>query len=149
VYKYIQNGGSAYLSDIFDTTPAASPSTTDVTRYAHHTRLVYDNRPDPTFSYRSGWRMDQNPRFNPFDVTSKTFNDGESGARHLVRRYRLYYENAHISALANVEVEGRCSASEASAPAETNGVVSDDTGCDRLPAMTFRYGHVTPLTTSG
>src|SRR5690606_16203133 len=128
---------------------AAAPDTTDTTRYAHHTRLVYEPRTDPTFSYRSGWRMDQKLRLKRVDVASKTYDEGESGARRLVRRYHLGYESGHVTLLSSVQVEDRCASLEANAPAESNGKLPETTGCPRLPAMKFDYSHVTPFTTSG
>src|SRR5678809_667870 len=51
VYKFSQDGGQAYLSDIYDTTPAATPSSTTLSTFAHHTHLIYEDRTDPTESY--------------------------------------------------------------------------------------------------
>src|SRR5690606_6875421 len=44
-YRYINDGGTLYLSDIFDTSPAASPTTSDLAQYANHTYLEYELRP--------------------------------------------------------------------------------------------------------
>jgi RHS repeat-associated protein len=156
VYQYVQNGGMAYLSDIYDTTPNTTPATTAVGLFAHHTHLNYEQRSDPTFSFRSGWRIDQTERLAGVDVTSKTFHDEGTGARHQVRRYHLSYDPAyHASLLASVQVEGRCSSDETKAPAEKAGAAEAGapsgrvvelldavTGCDTLPAMTFAYTHV-------
>ncbi len=160
VYRYFQNGGMAYLSDVYDTTPSATPATTDITVFAHHTRLLYEQRSDPTFSFHSGWRMDQTLRLNGVDVASKTFNDLTSSPRHVVRRYHLAYALQHASLLNSVQIEGRCASSEANAPAELSGQPVTDmpidwsqpsrlveslprvTNCATLPAMTFDYTHV-------
>jgi len=156
VYRYFQSGNQAYLSDIFDTTPATNPSSLDTSQYAHHTRLTYEQRTDPTFSFRSGWRMDQAKRLARVDVTSKTYNDAVTSPRHQLRRYRLSYDPSyHASLLASVQVEGRCAGAEANAPIEQSGsadpgappgrlpqVLPDTTGCETLPAMTFGYSHV-------
>ena len=157
VYRYFQNGGMAYLADIYDTTPAASAQTTDVSVFAHHTHLVYERRSDPTFSYRSGWRMDQTLRLSGVDVASKTFNGLVDSVRHQVRRYHLSYASQHASLLSSVQVEGRCSGNEEDAPAESGGQPITDmssdtnqtidalartTNCPTLPAMTFGYSHV-------
>jgi len=160
VYRYFQNGGLAYLADTYDTTPVSNPATTNVSLFAHHTHLVYEQRSDPTFSYRSGWRMDQTLRLSGVDVASKTFNGGVDSARHQARRYRLSYALQHASLLSSVQVEGRCSGSEESAPAESSGQPVTDmpsdaaqpnrtvealapvTNCPMLPAMTFNYSHV-------
>src|SRR5262249_47790034 len=68
VYRYLQDGGMAYLTDIFHTTPRVVPTTTDVTKFAHHVRLSYGPRTDPTFSYRSGFRREQRLRLVRVDV---------------------------------------------------------------------------------
>jgi RHS repeat-associated protein len=143
VYRYRQDGGRAYLADVFDTTPAAAPASTDTSRYAHHTHLVWESRTDPSESYRSGWKIETRLRLAGVDVTSKTFTGGEVGARHLVRRYHLAYDaNYHASLLASVQVEGRCAAAEANAPAEDNLGLLPATSCPVLPAMKFGYSHV-------
>jgi RHS repeat-associated protein len=155
VYRYFQTGGTAYLSDIFDTTPSSSPVTTTTSLFAHHTRLSYEDRSDPTFSYRSGWRMDQTLRLTRVDVTSRAFNEGLSAARHQVRRYHLGYALQHASLLTSVQVEGRCDGNEVNAPAEVSGppdpgtppnrvteLLRDGPNCPTLPAMTFDYSHV-------
>ena len=59
VFRYVQDGGMAYLSDIYDTPPSAGAA---LSSYAHHTRLAYEQRPDPTRSYRSGWLIEQRLR---------------------------------------------------------------------------------------
>lgn len=152
VYQYYQHGGTAFLADIFDTTPAATPTTTTTSLFAHHTHLAYEFRSDPTFSYRSGWRMDQALRLNRVDVAAKGFAESSASARHQVRRYHLSYANQHASLLTGVQIEGRCAARESDAPAEANA--SDAIGvaratellpasnCERLPPMTFDYSHV-------
>ncbi|HKY38777.1 MAG TPA: SpvB/TcaC N-terminal domain-containing protein, partial [Polyangiaceae bacterium] len=151
VYKYFQDGGQAYLSDIYDTTPAATPASTTLSTYAHHTRLQYEPRTDPTESYRSGWLMKQTQRLSRVDVTSKTFAGGTSSNRRLVRRYHLEYDPSfHVSYLTSVQVEGRCEGDEDSeaAPIESNEVLGA-TGCDKLPPMTFEYRHVQGFSVAG
>ena len=150
VYRYVQDGGRSYLSDIFDTTPANNPTTNDVTKFLHHTALHYEPRTDPTESYRSGWRIQQRLRLKRVDVSSGTFNDG-ADPRRLLRRYHLGYDaTQHASLLTSVQVEGRCSGQEASAPEEDGeGRLPEKTSCARLPAMTFGYSHVTPFASSG
>jgi hypothetical protein len=143
----MQNGGRAYLTDIFDTTPVNDPTTPDVKEFLHRTHLTYEQRSDPTVSYRSGWKMEQRRRLKRVDVTSGTFSDGS--ARKLVRSYHLGYDPAqHASLLTSVQVEGRCSEQETQAPDEAV-VLAGNAKCARLPAMTFGYSHVTPFTTKG
>ena len=160
-YRYIHEAGQAYLSDIYDTPPASDEgsATTDLSGYAHHTRVRYERRPDPTFSYRSGWRIDQTLRLVGIDIASKTYVGGSAKPRRLVRRYHFgYAPSYHASLLTSVQVEGRCASSEASAPAESgndpalggapgtlasqSGAAVGDTTCGRLPAMTLSYSHV-------
>lgn len=160
VYRYRQDGGQAYLSDIYDTTPAATPTPPpingDLSGYAHHTHLEYEPRTDPTTSYRSGWLMKQTQRLQRVDVTSKTYVGGASGERRLVRRYHLEYDAGfHASYLASVQVEGRCALTEGGATAEEGGVLGD-TQCNGvspaanlLPPMKFAYGHVDGFATNG
>ncbi len=145
VYRYVQGGGMAYLSDIFDTTPAGSPASTTLSQYAHHAHIAYEVRSDPTFSFRSGWRIDQTQRVSRVDVASKTFNGDVGDARHQVRRYQLAYASQHASLLTSVQLEGRCTGSEESAPEESTDQQQElpsITNCPTLPAMTFDYTHV-------
>jgi RHS repeat-associated protein len=149
VYKYEQDGGQAYLSDIYDTTPAATPTDTKtLDGFAHHTHLRYESRSDPTETYHSGWLIQQTLRLVGVDVTSKTA-DGPGSTRRLVRRYHLDYDSAfHTSYLSSVQVEGRCAEMEADAPAEQSGQLGS-TNCPKLPPMTFGYRHVKGFDTAG
>ncbi|HMR09574.1 MAG TPA: SpvB/TcaC N-terminal domain-containing protein, partial [Polyangiaceae bacterium] len=151
VFRYAQDGGMAYLSDIYDTPPAAGSA---LASYAHHTRLVYEARPDPTRSYRSGWPIEQRLRLARVDVASHAF--AGSGARHMVRKTHLGYDpTSHLSLLTSVQVEGRCGGTGLhGAVAETAAVQEGNealpaTSCPRLPAMTFEYSRVQPFSTSG
>jgi RHS repeat-associated protein len=150
VYRYIQDGAIAYVSDIYDTPPAANPSSAPLAAYAHHTHLAYETRTDPTTSYRRGWATQATLRLSGVDVTSQTF--GAAGDRELVRRYHLAYDPSyHLSLLASVQLEGRCMA----APGQEQSVTEDAsgllpaTGCPTLPAMTFGYQHVQGFDVSG
>jgi RHS repeat-associated protein len=137
VYRYLQDGGIAYPSDIYDTSLAANPTQAPVAAYAHHTRLVYETRPDTTFSYRRGWQTSQGQRLIGVDVTS--FDDA-TGQRELVRRYHLAYDPTyHVSLLASVQMEGRCSSPVAE---KSSGALPASTGCPTLPPMTLGYQHV-------
>ena len=88
-YRYLSAGGLSFLTDVYDTPPVTSPSSAALSTYAHHARLRYTTRTDPTFTYRRGWRVTQALRLAGVDVTSKTF--AGDGARELVRRYHLSY----------------------------------------------------------
>jgi YD repeat-containing protein len=112
-------------------------------QFAHHTHLSYEQRTDPTVSYRAGFPIEQNLRLTGVDVASQTFTDGSSGTRRQVHRYHLSYESGHASLLSSVQVEGRCSGDEGSAPAEDNSqTLPAGAACPMLPAMTFGYTHV-------
>jgi RHS repeat-associated protein len=152
VFRYSQDAGMAYLSDIYDTPPAAGSA---LSSYAHHTRLAYEARPDPTRSYRSGWPIEQRLRLTRVDVASHVFTGG--GPRRMVRRTHLAYDpTSHLSLLTSVQVEGRCGGSgshgavaESSAAPEGGEALPTTTNCPRLPAMTFGYSRVAAFTTSG
>jgi RHS repeat-associated protein len=145
-YRYERRSGISYLTDIYDTSPAGTPTTTALARYAHHTRLVYETRPDATMSYRRGWRVDTSLRLTGVDVTSHNYA-GDSPTRELVRRYHLTYDDKfHASHLAAVAMEGRCDATIAENAA---GELPESTRCPRLPAMEFEYQHVDPYGSDG
>jgi hypothetical protein len=157
VYCYESAGGTDYLTDSYDTSPRGNPVLAPLSQYAHHTRPVYETRPDTTFSYRRGWRVDQTLRLVGIDVASIPFA-GVSGAattRHQVRRYHLTYDaNYHVSLLTSVHLEGRCAGSadgETSAPAEdpSSEGLPDATNCPTLPPIALGYHHVTPYKVDG
>jgi len=143
-YRYTMDRNTVYLTDIVDTSPAASPTTTDLSLYAHHAVLTYAARPDVAVSYRAGYRATLGWRVSGVDVTSKPFGGGTALARELVRRYHLGYDpTAHRSLLTSVVSEGRCGA-----------VVKEDgtqrlpvTSCPTLPPITFEYQRATGATT--
>jgi RHS repeat-associated protein len=152
-YRYANVDGNAYLTDIYSTPPAGNPASAAIATYAHHTRLRYEPRPDPTFSYRRGWRVVQSLRLVGVDVATKPFGGDTSSARKLVRRYHLGYDpRYHPSLLASVQVEGRCGAGdESTEPMQENGDESlpVSSACPRLPATTFEYQHVEPRAADG
>ncbi len=138
-YRYVHDGGIAYLRDVYHTSPAADPSTTDLQKYAHHARLVYEMRPDPGTSYRAGFEQTQQIRLAGVDVTSKPFGASATTPRELVRRYHLDYDpTTHASLLASVQMEGRCAAAISEAADGALGI----TVCPRLPESSFDYQHV-------
>jgi RHS repeat-associated protein len=150
VFRYVSVGGVAYLSDVYDTPPvstAGGSSAPALASYEHHARLRYETRPDATWSYRRGWRVDQSARLVGVDVTSKSFVGGAAGSRELVRRYQLTYDPTfHASLLASVQLEGRCASVIAE---DASGALPPSTACPRLPAMTFEYSHVAPYKIDG
>src|SRR5262249_13387903 len=139
--------GLSYLTDIFDTPPAANAATATLSSYAHHTHLRYEPRPDPTPSYRRGWKTASTQRLVGVDVTSHELQK-TGGIRKLVRRYHLSYDpSAHVSLLTGVQMEGRCPEpiSESGEP----GLLPATSNCPRLPAATFAYQRVAPFRTDG
>ena len=140
VYRHLHDGGTVYLSDIFSTSPAGEPTTLDLSRYAHHTRLRYEGRPDPLTSYRQGWRVDHGLRLASVDVATKPFSTGGVTApRQLVRRYHVSYdESSHTSLLVALQLEGRC----ALPVNESADQVLPATDCPRLPPSSFEYNRV-------
>ncbi len=138
VYRYMQDGGAAYLQDIYDTPPTTNTTTAPVSAYAHHTHLVYSERTDPTTSYRHGWLTTQALRLASVDVTSQPFG---GGSLNLLRRYHLGYDPGyHISLLTSVQMEGRCtdgSGNETPIAENATGTLPASTGWPTLAAMTF------------
>jgi RHS repeat-associated protein len=141
VYRYLQDGGASYLSDVYDTTPELSPTTSDLKKFAHHARLIYEERPDPTTSYRSGWLVERKMRLARIDVTSKTHKHGTMPNRRQLRRYHFTYdEEGTVSLLAAIELEGRCSTNEDGEELLERGDGTLATSnCPRLPPMKFGY----------
>lgn len=138
-YRYFQDGNVAHLSDIYYTTPAADPGTTDLSTYAHHVSFEYEQRPDPSLTYRPGWLLHQRVRLTRIDVASKLFENPMASPRQMVRRYHLEYDTAsHASLLEHVSMEGRCF----SPTFEESGWLPPETNCPRLPAVTLEYQRV-------
>jgi len=152
-FRYATVDGQAYLTDIYDTPPASDPAGAPLSAYAHHTRLIYEARPDTTFSYRRGWATKQSQRLVRIDVASKTFVGATDSARRLVRRYHLAYDpNFHVSILNSVQLEGRHTGAETGGLPEQEAEAIADTVCTPvtcLPPMTFDYQHVAPFDASG
>jgi len=136
VYRYTTLGNSVYLSDIFDTSPAANPTSTDLSTFAHHTSVFYEARPDVAVSYRGGYRTEVALRVSEVDVSSKDFAGPTTAARSMVRRYHFRYDSlAHRSLLLSAAMEGRC----ATAVFENTQQRLPATACPRLPPMSFEY----------
>lgn len=154
VYRYdASNGPGVLLTDIYDTPPATDTTTAPLSAYAHHAHLRYEERPDPSTSYRLGWKVERRHRLVGVDVTSTTFSYGVTQNRRLVRRYHLSYASGYnISLLESVQVEGRCGSGDGLAsalPEGLDGLLPRTTNCSRLPAMKFGYTHVEPFNAAG
>jgi RHS repeat-associated protein len=142
-YVYAQHDGERYLSDIYYISPAScgSGSVSDrrrcsapLSEYGARVHFVYEDRPDPTLSYRSGWRTRMAWRLRRIEVTAA----GETvGSRALVRRYHFGYDTrAYHSLLTSITVEGRPETLDAA----TGAVVGDGT----LPESLLGDGLVGP-----
>jgi RHS repeat-associated protein len=142
VYRYMNDGGVAYPSDIYDTPPAGTTAA-PLARYAHHAHLTWESRLDSLRTYRRGWLVTQSKRLAGVDVTSMPFAGGTT--RLLVRRVHFAYDPGYrISLLTSVTEEGRCSGDEASGvPAEQADGTLPATSCPTLPPTTLGYTHVT------
>jgi RHS repeat-associated protein len=153
IYRYHPAEPALLLTDIYDTSPAAAPTSSDPSKFAHHTRLHYEERPDPSTSYNWGFKLQRQLRLKRVDVTSSTFNFGTTRLRQQLRRYHLSYEgDLRTSLLSSVQLEGRCGGSEDfenQAPSEQPDGSLRDSSCPRLPAMTFEYTHVSPFSIAG
>src|SRR5262249_23619266 len=137
-YRYDAREGVTYLSDLYDTPPATADSA-PLAAWAHHTHLAYETRTDPTFDFRRGWMVSHRLRLTRVEVASKTARDA-TGARELVRRYRLTYDPAyHASQLASVTMDGRCDTPVTEDP--VSGNLPGGFTCPSLPTMTFGYQH--------
>jgi RHS repeat-associated protein len=151
VYKYTQDAGMAYLSDIYYTPPVENATSAPLTSYAHHVHLDYEARTDATQSYRSGWLIGQRWRLAQVDVASKPFEGATSAVRQMVRKYHLAYRpGQHASLLESLTVEGRC-ATTANPSADTfeSSERLPASSCPTLPPMRFGYGHVAGFAASG
>jgi RHS repeat-associated protein len=153
VYRYHPQEPALLLTDIYDTSPSAAPTTGDLSKFAHHTHLEYETRPDPIVSYRLGFKLERRLRLKRVDVTSSTNNYGTIRLRQQLRRYHLdYLPGLNASLLASVQAEGRCGAGdelESSAPSEGVDGLLRASNCPRLPAMTFEYTQVAPFLGTG
>jgi hypothetical protein len=96
-YVYSSHEGERYLSDVYYVSPATCTGTVLARRrcsasfddYAVRVRFVYEDRPDPTTSYRSGWRTRSARRLARIEVTSA---GAAVRSRTLVRRYHFGYD---------------------------------------------------------
>ena len=140
-FRYAVVGGTGHLTDIFDTPPAANAALSD---YAHHTRVSYEARTDPSTNFRRGWAVQDTLRVSRVDVSSKTMSG--VGPRELVRRYALTYDSLfHPSLLSQVQMEGRCGAPVQEGQSQSLPFPSN---CPTLPPLTFSYQHVAGYDTS-
>ncbi len=140
-YLYRKEAGTSYLQDIYDTSPAQGDAS-NLAAWAHHTRLAYEPRPDPSTGFNRGWRVLKAQRLARVDVTS--VRDATTSTRQLLRRYHLTYDGSyHPSLLASVVVEGRCGQPVFEQhDGDQNDGKLPSSSCPKLPAMKFGYSHV-------
>jgi hypothetical protein len=126
------------LGDVYDTPPPGQPWP-DLSTYAHHTHLRYESYPYYRHPAPAMWRRTPQERLTGVDVTSAPFQS--TGARELVRRYHLTYQDAyHHSYLQTFQEEGRC---KSIVREGTDGLLGS-TRCDTLPAVQLTYSDTTP-----
>jgi RHS repeat-associated protein len=151
-YVYAQDRGERYLSDVFYVSPAhCSAGTPEARRrcntgfdeYAVRVRFVYESRPDPTTSYRSGWRIESARRLRRIEVTSAGTS---GGARTLVHRMHFAYDpRSYQSLLRSITIEGRPHALDAASGAMIGDAsiaessLGDAIVGPTLPPMVFHY----------
>jgi RHS repeat-associated protein len=139
VYRYMADHGATYLSEIYDTSPIADPTSKNLSQYAHHIHLNYEARPDIVISYRTGWRIEYALRLSGVDVASKPFSGSPTAPRVVARRYHFQYDpSSHTSLLVSTQLEGRCSVPATEAASE----LLPSTACPTLPATRFEYQRV-------
>jgi RHS repeat-associated protein len=133
VYRYLQDGGTAYLEDVHYVSAVRAWRSPRPEDFAHHVRFAYERRPDATTGYRRGWAATDGLRLRRVDVTS----NGTGSGRELVRRYHLRYRaDRTASLLEELWHEGRCATPIAE---NDHGALTEVTDCPRQPSMRFRY----------
>ena len=71
-YRYARDLGQSYLQEIFWNNPPGGGSDSDLSSYQHHVMLEYEDRPDPYFSYSSGFRIETSPLdFPPIEILDR------------------------------------------------------------------------------
>lgn len=151
-YVYSQHEGERYLSDVFYVSPSSCAAGTVVARrrcnatfeqYGARVHFVYEDRPDPTTSYRSGWRIRSARRLRRIEVTAA---GASAGTRYLVRRYRFAYDaRSYQSLLSSISIEGRPQALDAPSGAMVGdasiveSALGDGVVGALLPPMVFHY----------
>jgi len=113
-YRYRRDQGQLYVSDISYVSPASCgvasvagrrDCTAPLESYGARVRFVYEARGDAFTTYTSGYPVTTALRLRRVEVTA--FEDS-IGARALVRRYHLRYEDGPFhSLLSSIQVEGR------------------------------------------
>jgi RHS repeat-associated protein len=139
------------LQDIFYT-PTDPDNAITFAGYAHHVHLTYGAFPFPKGANFTRWRATPLHRLTGVDIASQDITGSQSGARAMVRRYHLTYDDSglalamhpHHSHLKTITLEGRCTNSTASVTGGTlegPGALLPATNCPTAPTTTFGYAN--------
>ena len=149
----ILDQGREYLTDIFDTLapgygPGIAGSSPNTVPFAHHVHLRWnqDGGLASFLAQSPSWQTPPAFFLDHVDVTSSPLS---GGVRQLVRRYWLHYgsfgTDFSASQLGEIDLEGTCNALTENA----SGLLPDNTGCPRLPALAMTYTASQPVLTKG
>jgi YD repeat-containing protein len=140
-YRYQRDQGQSYLTAISWNNPPGGASDADLASYQHRVSLEYELRPDPYFSYSSGFRVETAQRLTRVFVESVPFGAAPGSGFAHTRTYVLTYDSeSYLSLLESVQLLGR-GCFEAGDP----GCTVEEGGA--LPAMVFGYTSSTPTAT--
>ena len=151
-YRYTEDEGSRYISDIYYVSPASCAMGSDhdarrncnaaLANYGRRVHFDYDTtRQDVFDSWVAGWRMATRLRLARVAISAA---EGAPGSRSMVRRYHLAYASGSFhSMLQSVQVEGR----PAGGATEATMIGARTPIGPVLPAMTFGYSGVDHPTT--
>ncbi|MBN2344085.1 MAG: VCBS repeat-containing protein, partial [Deltaproteobacteria bacterium] len=92
-YTYIEDGNNLYFSDIYWNSFEHEYGVLE--KYQHRVHFRYELRPDPTTSFASGFKIEQNLRLVGIEVSS--FMDKPSGSRTPTRTYVFSYDDSTVS----------------------------------------------------
>ena len=164
-YRYLEDEGSRYLSDVHYVSPASCAAGGDyvaqrncdepLSDYGRRVRFHYAARQDVFDSYVPGWRVSTRLRLVRIGVSAA---QGAPGSRSMVRRYHLgYLAGSFHSLLETVQVEGRPHALDGSAGAVVaSAEIPSEAAMDAsttplgplLPPLTFGYSSTRPSTST-
>ena len=163
-YRYLEDGGYPYLSDVHYASPHSCAAGGDVSaqrhcaaplsEYGRRVSMQYESREDVFASYIATWRIEMGLRLVNVAVSAA---EGAPGTRTMVRRYHLQYDATSFhSLLSSVQVEGRPDSEDASAGARVgdpsvpeSALISSSVPIGPLlPAMTFGYSSADATSTT-
>jgi len=123
--------------DALDVAHAVRTCSSPLSSYGARVAFVYEARPDPSVSFRTGFAVERTQRLVRVDISA---SHGEE--RAIVRRYHLEYHAGTRSMLASVQQEGRPETADGEYAFLRGQHVPEDTPAGsgpRLPAMRFEY----------